>query len=393
MDRISLTSLGAEIAEEQQRWDSTFLMDGSPSLLDTSSYAHWCILQLTKCLTSGAALIDLHRQFLELHQLRHYRWYVYGLTGSYAVHGAVALASCILDDANGVADSAPYRAVFDAAVYRIELLQNLSSVYQKAYPVLRHLQSLEPTLATVDAFSALVVLGRLASLYLVVRVPLPTTVSTSSSISTPNPTSSATPTTLVTRTSTSTTATPTPTCFPKPPTTNYVKNPGFDYDAAFDTSMAYWKVSQVGGAYSDASWVYANAGQTTRSNGFKGVTQTGSSGKLDSTLTLSQSDVALPAGAMVEVSAWVDPIREKNANNKAFSITLMLDGEAVYSFAPSSTSDKKISGRVAVKSGIDAHTLALVVRTQGVDGKDIFAADDFAIKVVSGANGLRLCTR
>ena len=167
MDRILLTSLDAEIAEEQQRWDSTFLIDGSPSLLDTSSYAHWCILQLyahqlylllhrpsclrrneacflpnsrMKCLTSGAALIDLHRQFLELHQLRHYRWYVYGLTGSYAVHGAVALASCILDDANGVADSAPYRAVFNDAVHRIDSLQNLSSVYQKAYPVLRHLQ-------------------------------------------------------------------------------------------------------------------------------------------------------------------------------------------------------------------------------------------------------------
>ncbi|CAN9458691.1 unnamed protein product [Alternaria alternata] len=85
MDRILLTSLDAEIAEEQQRWDSTFLIDGSPSLLDTST-------------------------------------------------------SCILDDANGVADSAPYRAVFNAAVHRIESLQNLSSVYQKAYPVLRHLQ-------------------------------------------------------------------------------------------------------------------------------------------------------------------------------------------------------------------------------------------------------------
>ena len=167
IDRTLLATLDAEIGEEQRRWDSKFLVDGSPSLLDTSSYAHWCILQLyahqlylllhrpsclrrheacflpdsrTKCLTSGAALIDLHRQFLELHQLRHYRWYVYGLTGSYAVHGAVALASCILDDANGVADSAPYHAVFNAAVHRIESLQNLSSVYQKAYPVLRHLQ-------------------------------------------------------------------------------------------------------------------------------------------------------------------------------------------------------------------------------------------------------------
>jgi hypothetical protein len=167
IDRNLLTGLDAEIAEEQRRWDTTFLIDGSPSLLDTSSYAHWCILQMyahqlylllhrpsclrrsnvhflpasrKKCLTSGAALIDLHRQFLELHRLRHYRWYVYGLTGSYAIHGAVALASCILDDVNGNTDSAPYRAIFDAAVQRVESLQSLSPVYEKAYPVLRHLQ-------------------------------------------------------------------------------------------------------------------------------------------------------------------------------------------------------------------------------------------------------------
>jgi hypothetical protein len=167
IDRSLLATLDAEVAEEQRRWDLTFLVDGLPSLLDTSSYAHWCILQVyahqlylllhrpsclrrsgthflpasrTKCLTSGAALIDLHRQFLELHRLRHYRWYVCGLTGSYAVHGAVALASCILDDVNGNTDLAPYREIFDATVQRVELLQNLSSVYEKAYPVLRHLQ-------------------------------------------------------------------------------------------------------------------------------------------------------------------------------------------------------------------------------------------------------------
>jgi hypothetical protein len=167
IDRTLLTTLDAEVAGEQQQWDSTFLIDGSPSILDTSSYAHWCILQLyahqlylllhrpscirrnkarflpasrSKCLTSGAALVDLHRQFLELPRLRHYRWYVYGLTGSYAVHGAVALASCLLDGADGVSDSAHYRVIFDAAVQRIESLQHLSSIYRKAFPILRHLQ-------------------------------------------------------------------------------------------------------------------------------------------------------------------------------------------------------------------------------------------------------------
>lgn len=65
---------------------------------------------------------------------------MYGLTGSYAVHGAVALASCILDDVDGVTDSAPYRAIFDAAVQRVETLRNLSSVYEKPFHVLRRLQ-------------------------------------------------------------------------------------------------------------------------------------------------------------------------------------------------------------------------------------------------------------
>jgi hypothetical protein len=162
-----LSTLDAEIAREQQQWDYTFLLNGSPSLLDTFSYAHWCILQLyahqlylllhrpsclrrheadflpasrSKCLTSGAALIDLHRQFLILPRLRHYRWYVYGLTGSCAVHGAVALASCLLDGADEVVDSAHYRAIFNDAVQRIESLQDRGNIYRKAYPVLRHLQ-------------------------------------------------------------------------------------------------------------------------------------------------------------------------------------------------------------------------------------------------------------
>ena len=47
IDRTLLATLDAEIGEEQRRWDSTFLVDGSPSLLDTSSYAHWCILQVS----------------------------------------------------------------------------------------------------------------------------------------------------------------------------------------------------------------------------------------------------------------------------------------------------------------------------------------------------------
>jgi hypothetical protein len=41
-----LEALDAEVASEQRQWAATFLVDGAPSLLDSSSYALWCGLEL-----------------------------------------------------------------------------------------------------------------------------------------------------------------------------------------------------------------------------------------------------------------------------------------------------------------------------------------------------------
>lgn len=46
-EHIDVTSLNVfddEVAAEQKQWDAVFLLDEEPSILDTSSYAHWCIL-------------------------------------------------------------------------------------------------------------------------------------------------------------------------------------------------------------------------------------------------------------------------------------------------------------------------------------------------------------
>ncbi|PYH98629.1 hypothetical protein BO71DRAFT_370650 [Aspergillus ellipticus CBS 707.79] len=85
LDEAALNTYDTEIANEQQQWDAVFLLDGLPSVLDTSSYAHWCILQLyahqlylllhrpfcksrgpcfqptsrAKCISSGAALLGI----------------------------------------------------------------------------------------------------------------------------------------------------------------------------------------------------------------------------------------------------------------------------------------------------------------------------------------------
>ncbi|KAH6970761.1 hypothetical protein BKA56DRAFT_496884 [Ilyonectria sp. MPI-CAGE-AT-0026] len=166
-----LERLDAEIAKEQKQWDSALLIDGSPSLLDTSSYPHWCVLQLyahqlylllhrpfalqanqaryrsfsrMKCITSSAALLDIHRQLIELPRMRNYRWFAHGVSGFFAVHAVITLASCLLEQDDNEADSSTYRSAFDAAIVRLSVVQNRSPPYMKAYPVLRHLQYAPP---------------------------------------------------------------------------------------------------------------------------------------------------------------------------------------------------------------------------------------------------------
>jgi len=162
-----LVTLDAEIASEQQRWASVFLVDGAPSLLDSSSYALWCGLDVyahqlylllhrpfsrpanrpiyrpqsrQKCIASSLVLLDIHRKWTELPRFRSYRWYAYGVVGSCALHGAVTLASCLLERTDQETDTSAERKAFDAAVQRLSKLQKRSSLYIKAYPVLRQLQ-------------------------------------------------------------------------------------------------------------------------------------------------------------------------------------------------------------------------------------------------------------
>jgi hypothetical protein len=165
----TLATFDAEILAQQRKWDSTFLVNGSPSVLEASSHAYWCILQLyahqlylllyrptrrsstssagshssqlsrEKCIKSGVALLDLHGRLFSRPTLRPYRWYVYGVTSLYAIHGAVALASCLLDG-SGNLDTSHYRVSFDAAVDRIEKLRDKSQACSKAHPLLQYLQ-------------------------------------------------------------------------------------------------------------------------------------------------------------------------------------------------------------------------------------------------------------
>ncbi|KAJ4172984.1 hypothetical protein NW754_003190 [Fusarium falciforme] len=166
LDEASMNRYDSLIASEREEWNSVFLPDGTPSILDIASYAYWCILQTyahqlyllihrpfyhsqsprylpssrEKYLESSMALLDLHRQICELPTLRPYRWLANGMTSFNAVQGAVALAAC-LNDGTGQADTtASHCQMFDHAVQRIKSLQKSSPVCAKAYPALQNLQ-------------------------------------------------------------------------------------------------------------------------------------------------------------------------------------------------------------------------------------------------------------
>ncbi|KAI0411888.1 hypothetical protein F5X98DRAFT_32922 [Xylaria grammica] len=160
-----------EITEERRQWNAAFPIDDDevPSLLDFSSFAHWslqfhghhlyllihqpfcrprsnptCFRQQShaKCINSGAALLKLHQRFWEIPRLRPCRWTLHGLHSFYTVHGAVALASCLLEEESHISDSLQYRDTFIAAVNRVEKLQHRSPICMKAYPMLSQLQNL-----------------------------------------------------------------------------------------------------------------------------------------------------------------------------------------------------------------------------------------------------------
>jgi hypothetical protein len=71
--------------------------------------------------------------------LKHYQWLVNGVVTSQALHGAVALASVILDLPDAP-NSAVYQAELAKFLGRMETLSTRSPVCSRAYGVARQLQ-------------------------------------------------------------------------------------------------------------------------------------------------------------------------------------------------------------------------------------------------------------
>jgi hypothetical protein len=162
----AMVRLDSRVQAEQQEWDALYLVDGVRSILDTAGYAHWCILQTyayqlylllhrpfhssrssnfraesrDKCVKSSMGLMDIHRQFYELPRLKAYRWLVHGTISCNALHGAVALTSCVLEMPRGSEEFSSYVAALDATVHRLKALQRSSPACASIYPIICHLQ-------------------------------------------------------------------------------------------------------------------------------------------------------------------------------------------------------------------------------------------------------------
>ncbi|KAH7174272.1 uncharacterized protein B0J16DRAFT_309691 [Fusarium flagelliforme] len=169
------------VSQEQQEWDTVYLINGSRSILNTEGYVHWCTLQTyahqlylllhrpfhssksthfraesrDKCIKSGLALLDIHHQFFELPRLKCYRWLVKGAISCNSLHGAVALTSCMLDMPDS-SDLTGHISAIDAALTRMEALKMKSPACSNVYRVLRCLRSYlkkrepEPTVLPED---------------------------------------------------------------------------------------------------------------------------------------------------------------------------------------------------------------------------------------------------
>ena len=93
----------------------------------------------TACINSSTALLDLHRQLCEMPRLRCYRWLVLGMTSFNALHGAIALTSCLLDT-RPVPDETSCKSAIEATTNQITKLRTNSLVCAYAHLILTKLQ-------------------------------------------------------------------------------------------------------------------------------------------------------------------------------------------------------------------------------------------------------------
>jgi hypothetical protein len=53
LDQHLMLEIDRAIAKEQKQWDLTYMVDGSPSILDSTSYAYWYVCRLTHIISTS----------------------------------------------------------------------------------------------------------------------------------------------------------------------------------------------------------------------------------------------------------------------------------------------------------------------------------------------------
>ncbi|CAH0027281.1 unnamed protein product [Clonostachys rhizophaga] len=170
LNQDSLRSFDRAIAEEQQQWDLMYTIDGFPNILNSTSYAHWSVLQTyahhlyllihqpfshskslhflpesqKRCINSSISLLFIHKQIFEAPLLRNYLWLLSGVTSLKALHAAVALNSCIQDLAsvsNSGHDLEAYKLEIEGLATRMKSLSDRSDICFRGCRMIAHLQA------------------------------------------------------------------------------------------------------------------------------------------------------------------------------------------------------------------------------------------------------------
>ncbi|KAF1843867.1 uncharacterized protein K460DRAFT_289919 [Cucurbitaria berberidis CBS 394.84] len=129
---------------------------------------------------------------------------------------------------------------------------------------------------------------------------------------------------------------------------NKLQNP------SFESGESPW-LAMVSGSWSTRGVYTSSGGGHHGSNFYYGQ----SNSTIDSTLTLSQSEINIPNGATVECAAWIASRRPGNVGSSR--VEVFLDGQSCGTEYLGTTGWTKVGGKVGVSGDGAVHTLAVVV--------------------------------
>jgi hypothetical protein len=162
----NIASLDAAIESQQANWDAIYHHHLQSNKIQGFQRVHWNILHShahqiyllihrplfgevaesrflqqsrARCITSATALLDIHALLSDERRFHEFRWYGFGLGSFHAFHGAVILATAILQDRDAESNY-QMQSTLNETMNRFQSLSGRSPICAKAHAVLKYLQ-------------------------------------------------------------------------------------------------------------------------------------------------------------------------------------------------------------------------------------------------------------